>query len=39
LPAETSGDVGDGWIDWIFAHSLLREASSLTAGDVGVSAQ
>ncbi len=39
LPAETSGDVGDGWIDWIFAHSLLREASSLTARDVDVNAQ
>ncbi len=35
LPAETSGDVGDGWIDWVFAHSLLREATNLTSGVSG----
>jgi hypothetical protein len=29
LPAASSGDVGDGWIDWIFAHALMREAGAL----------
>lgn len=29
MPAENSGDVGDGWIDWVFAHALWREAAGL----------
>ncbi len=27
-----SGDIGDGWIDWIIAHALLREATALVDG-------
>ena len=27
-----SGDLGDGWIDWIIAHALLREAEALIEG-------
>lgn len=30
LPSERSGDVSDGWIDWIFSHALIREATTLT---------
>ena len=29
LPAASSGDVGDGWIDWVFAHALMQEAGAL----------
>ena len=32
LPSEASRDVGDGWIDWVFAHALRREASGLITG-------
>ena len=26
------GDIGDGWIDWVFAHALLDQASALIEG-------
>jgi tetratricopeptide (TPR) repeat protein len=29
LPLLTGGDLGDGWIDWVFAHALMSEANSL----------
>jgi eukaryotic-like serine/threonine-protein kinase len=29
LPRLDSGDLGDGWLDWIIAHALLREARAL----------
>jgi WD40 repeat protein/serine/threonine protein kinase/tetratricopeptide (TPR) repeat protein len=29
LPHLESGDLGAGWIDWIIAHALMREAKSL----------
>jgi hypothetical protein len=32
LPKLDSGDIGGGWIDWIFAHAVLREARSLIEG-------
>lgn len=32
LPQLASGDIGDGWLDWVFAHALMREASSLIVG-------
>ena len=30
----TGGDIGDGWIDWIFAHALMREANALIEGGI-----
>jgi hypothetical protein len=32
LPKLDSGDLGDGWIDWIIAHALMREAKALIEG-------
>jgi tetratricopeptide (TPR) repeat protein len=32
LPKLDSGDLGDGWIDWIIAHALIREAKALIEG-------
>jgi class 3 adenylate cyclase/tetratricopeptide (TPR) repeat protein/tRNA A-37 threonylcarbamoyl transferase component Bud32 len=29
LPKLESGDLGDGWLDWIFAHALMREATAM----------
>jgi tetratricopeptide (TPR) repeat protein len=29
LPKIEGGDIGDGWIDWIIAHALMREATAL----------
>jgi WD40 repeat protein/serine/threonine protein kinase len=29
LPKLDSGDLGDGWIDWIIAHALMREAKAM----------
>jgi Flp pilus assembly protein TadD len=29
LPKLDSGDLGNGWIDWIIAHALMREAKAL----------
>ncbi|MCX6924054.1 MAG: hypothetical protein NT154_12720, partial [Verrucomicrobia bacterium] len=32
LPKLESGDLGDGWLDWLIAHILLREAQGLIGG-------
>jgi serine/threonine protein kinase/tetratricopeptide (TPR) repeat protein len=32
LPKLETGDLGPGWLDWIFAHALLREATELIDG-------
>lgn len=32
LPPESTRDVGDSWIDWVFAHALWREAAELING-------
>ena len=32
LPKLDSGDLGDGWLDWLIAHILLREAQGLIGG-------
>jgi tetratricopeptide (TPR) repeat protein len=32
LPELSSGDLGDGWMDWVFAHALMREAKALLDG-------
>ena len=32
LPKLESGDIGGGWIDWIIAHALMREAKELIEG-------
>jgi pentatricopeptide repeat protein len=32
LPKPDSGDLGDGWIDWIVAQTLLTEAKTLIEG-------
>jgi tetratricopeptide (TPR) repeat protein len=32
LPKLESGDIGDGWTDWIIAHTLLNEAETLFGG-------
>jgi tetratricopeptide (TPR) repeat protein len=32
LPKLESGDIGAGWIDWIIARALMREAKSLIEG-------
>jgi Flp pilus assembly protein TadD len=32
LPKLDGGDLGDGWIDWIIAHALMREAKALIKG-------
>jgi eukaryotic-like serine/threonine-protein kinase len=32
LPPLASGDIGDGWIDWIFARALIQEATTLIEG-------
>ena len=29
LPQLDSGDLGEGWLDWIIAHALMREAKAL----------
>ena len=29
LPKVDSGDIGEGWVDWIIAHALMREAKAL----------
>jgi Flp pilus assembly protein TadD len=29
LPKLESGDLGEGWIDWIIAHALMREAKAM----------
>jgi Flp pilus assembly protein TadD len=29
LPRLDSGDLGDGWLDWIIAQELMREAKAL----------
>ena len=29
LPKLDSGDIADGWVDWIIAHALMREAKAL----------
>jgi WD40 repeat protein len=30
-----SGDIGDGWRDWIIAHALMKEAKALIEGQAG----
>ena len=32
LPKLESGDIGGNWLDWIIAHSLMREAKALIEG-------
>jgi tetratricopeptide (TPR) repeat protein len=32
LPNSDGGDLGGGWMDWIIAHALLREAKALIEG-------
>jgi WD40 repeat protein/serine/threonine protein kinase len=32
LPKLESGDIGQGWIDWIIARALMREAKSIIQG-------
>jgi serine/threonine protein kinase/WD40 repeat protein len=32
LPRESSGDLGDGWLDWVFCQALRREAEALLGG-------
>ena len=32
LPKLESGDIGNGWIDWLIAHALMREAQALIEG-------
>jgi eukaryotic-like serine/threonine-protein kinase len=32
LPKLNSGDLGDGWLDWLIAHILLGEAKALIEG-------
>ena len=32
LPDVNSGDLGDGWMDWVFAHALMDEATALFEG-------
>jgi len=29
MPKLDSGDLGGGWVDWIIAHALLKEARAL----------
>jgi hypothetical protein len=29
LPKLESGSLGDGWVDWVFAHALFAEAKAL----------
>ncbi len=29
LPTLESGDIGEGWIDWLIAQALMREAKAL----------
>jgi WD40 repeat protein len=31
LPYESSGDLGDGWLDWVFCQAVRREAEGLLA--------
>jgi len=33
LPKLESGDLGDGWLDWIIAHALMREAQAMIEGN------
>ena len=39
LPKLESGDLGDGYLDWIIAHVLLREAQALIEGNPETKAQ
>ena len=39
LPKLDSGDLGEGWNDWIIAHSLMREAKMLIEGKTAASDQ
>jgi hypothetical protein len=39
LPKLESGDIGGGWLDWIMAHALMREAKALIEGDPEVRAE
>ena len=32
LPKLETGDAGRGWLDWIIAHALMREAKALMEG-------
>jgi hypothetical protein len=32
LPKLDSGDLGEGWLDWIITHALMREARALIEG-------
>jgi tetratricopeptide (TPR) repeat protein len=32
LPKLETGDLGENWLGWVFAHALLREAKALIAG-------
>jgi hypothetical protein len=32
LPKLESGDIGEGWVDWIIAHALMSEAKALIGG-------
>jgi tetratricopeptide (TPR) repeat protein len=38
LPKLESGDIGGGWLDWIIAHALMREAKEMIEGDAIASA-
>jgi len=33
LPNLESGDLGESWDEWVFAHALMREAKALIEGD------
>jgi len=33
LPKIESGDIGDDWVDWLIAHTLMREAKALIEGE------
>ena len=33
VPLLEAGDLGDGWVDWLIAHALMREAKTMIVSD------